>query len=651
MIIEFMQKHRRIFMVFVFLFIGIPLAVMVPNPGGGSGGQVDASYPVAQVGSTPITAEQFLSRYNQVVQDRSRGELPITAIDLVNDGTVETILDGMIQSALVTNQTASLPVLPEPEYLAERLKEDPYFQNDLGEFDKGFYNQWVEANVKRGISWDGIYDNIAEGVNREVHMALLGASARVLDRELREEFEASRTKLKIKAVAIEPPVELSDEELQAHYDENMANYMTPEERRADFFAVSLTPPRPPLADELVRRARGVEDFAELAREHSASFDSDEGGDMGWINETDSLPEHQQPIVELTVGAVSDVIEGVSGLHIYTVEEERTNEDGEREVHARQITLRPALTPEEQAERMARAQALFAAAVDADGDLLTAGVLEDAEVQSTGIFSAQSSTIENVPSIDTFGFRQKMTTLGINEVSEVIQGRDSLYVGVVTEVLPPVQQTFEDAREDVDRDAVALHKNGPEYLERLQEYLDTIEDEAKSLDDISVIYPNLEFEVTETEEFGLTDMLFTQGLFLDTRQAFEALRDVEPGGLSAPVRDFSRVMQVLELVERTPPGQEVWDAEWEDERARLRDAIVSMRQVGRQSDYLQFLREQATEDAMIQVDYDAIFALLGLDQDNPEAPPVPAAPLAEVPDEAASEDDSEPIVLDLGETEE
>ena len=651
MIVEFIQKHRRIMMLFVIVFIGIPLAFWVPTGGSGeSGARFDASFPVAQVGSTPITAEQFLARFNQIVQQRSQGGLPVTALDLVNDGTVETILDALIREAMITNETREAPVYPEQDFLTERLQEDPFFQNDAGEFDKGLYNQWVEGNIKRGFDWDGIFDGLADSVNREVYLELLGASARVLDSELREEFEASRTKLRIRAAAIEPPIELSEEELQAHYDENLQRYMTPEERRADFFAVSLKPPRPALVDELVERARSGEDFADLAREHSESLDSDEGGDMGWINETETLPEHQKPLLELAVGDVSDVIESVAGLHIYKVGEERTNEDGEREIRARQITIRPRLTEEERAERMDRAQALFAAAVEADGDLQAAATAENAEVESTGVFSVRSSSIDNIPNVDTFQFRQKMTALAINEVSEVIESRDNLYVGVITDILQPIQRSFEDARADVERDAINLHKNGPEYLGRVAEYSSKIQEGADSLEEIREMFPELDFEIKETEDFGLTDMLFTQGLFLDTRQAFGALRDREPGQLSRPVLDFSRVTHFLELVERTPPGEEVWEAEWEDERERLRDAILSMRQISRQSDYLQFLREQAADEAMIQLDYDAVFTLLGLDDSGSQSVEAPIATPQSFQDETTDSEDDEPIVLDLDDEE-
>ncbi len=660
MIVEAMHRHRRLIMGFIFLFIGVPLALMIPGGGSGRSGsaQFDASFPVAQVASTPITAEVFLTRYNQVSQQRSQGGLPASAADLVNDGTIEGILDGLIQEAIIGNAMANDPVYPEHAYLTSRLQEDPFFQNVDGEFDKGFYNQWVQANIDRGFNWDSIYDSMADSVSREVYLSLLGASARVLESELREGFESSRMRLRIKAAAIEPKVELSEEELQKQYDDNLSGYMTPEERRADFMAVSMKPPRPDIVDELIERARSGEDFAELAREHSQSFDKEDGGDLGWIGEADTLPEHQAVITDLAPGEISDAVESPGGIHIYAVVEERTNEEGAREIHARQITIRPQLTDEEKELRTQRAQALHAAAIEENGDIEAAGLIEDVEVETTGLFSRTSPVIDNVSNTDTYPFTQGMASLGVGQVSEVIEARDNLYIGVVTEIIPPIQQTFEEAREQVETDATNLYKNGPEFIGKVTEYTSKILEEAENLESIQELIPELEVEIKETEDFKLTDYLFPYNLLIDTRQIFQLLLDKEPGDIAGPIRDFSRVTYLVELVERIAPDQSVWDAEWEDERPLLHNAFQLQRRFGRQSDYLLFLTEKASNEALIQKDYNAIFKLLGLDDTGADpntvaTPPALEAPVAEaLPEVPETESaDEEAIVLDLDEEEE
>ena len=289
----------------------------------------------------------------------------------------------------------------------------------------------------------------------------------------------------------------------------------------------------------------------------------------------------------------------------------------------------------------------------------AGLLEDLEVQTTGFFSNTSPVIENVSNTDAYPFVQGMISLDVAQVSEVIEGRDSLYVGVVTEIVQPVQQTFEEAREKVESDATILYKNGPEYSGKVAEYVSKILKEAEGLESIQELIPELEVEIKETEEFKLTDFLFPYGLLIDTRQVFQAVLDKEPGDIAGPIRDFSRVVYLVELVERIAPDQSVWDDEWEDERARLHDAFLFQQRFSRQGDYLLFLTEKASREALIQKDYAAIFTRLGLDDTgaDPNAAPSTPTPLAfpipdAVPETPETESaDEEAIVLELDEEEE
>ncbi len=642
MIVDMMHKHRRLIIVLMIVFVGVPLALMtVPGSGRGNSraGLIDPSFPVAKVASTPITAEEFFRHYNQLQQQRSQGGLPVSAVDLVNDGSVEAILDSLIQQAIIANQTAEQPIYPEREYLTARLQQDTFFQNPAGEFDRGYYNQWVKANTRGGGNWDTIYNTVANGVNHEVYLTHLGAAARVLESEIRDEFEAAWTKLRIKTAAIEPKVELTEEDLQKQYDDNLANYMTLEERQADFLAVSLKPPRPEIVGELIERARSGEDFAELAREHSQSLDKNEGGDMGWIAEEDLLGDHQSVLLELGVGGISDAVESPVGIYIYKVEEERTNDEGAREFHARQITIRPELSQEEREARMQRAQDLLAAAIEEDGDLEAVSLLDDVEFKSSGPFTATSPSIDNIPNTDAFSFQQAMVPLAIGQLSEVIVGRSNLYIGVVTEVLEPIQQTFEEVREKVETDATSLYKSGPEYATRLADYISTIQEDAEDIEAIQELLPELDLEIKETKEFELADnFLIEGGLFLSTQQVYQLLVDKEPGDLAGPIIDFARVTHFIELVERIAPDESIW----EDERGRLHDALQSRKRIGHQSDYLLFLTEQASNEALIQKDYSAIYSLLGLDDTGADASPEDTFP--------EPEDTQEEIVLDLDEEE-
>jgi parvulin-like peptidyl-prolyl isomerase len=412
--------------------------------------------------------------------------------------------------------------------------------------------------------------------------------------------------MRVKYAAIEPKVELTEEELRAHYDENVETYKTPEERVAQFAAISLEAPLPPVLDDIMARAHGGEDFGELAKEFSEGPQKTSGGDIGWIAETASLPEHQKRLFNMAIGQVSDPIRGPNAVHIYKVTEKRPSTlAGRQDVRVQEILLRPQLSEEEKAARVARAQAIVDAANES-GDLAAAAEAAGVDIHTTNAFSRTSTSIENVDDFDIFAFRRDAIALAPDTVSGIIEGRNNLYVAKIGEVIEPEHQEFETVREQVERNAIAAYKQTPEYQAAVAQYIADIEEKAESLEQIQGLFPELEIEIKETmEPFSQTDFLFQQGARFQAAEAFAALEDKEPGEIAGPIADFSGVEYFIELSERNEPTDEMWAEQWPEERKTLRQQALMSRQFEHQTDYFQYLREQATEDFLIQEDWAAI----------------------------------------------
>ncbi len=78
-----------------------------------------------------------------------------------------------------------------------------------------------------------------------------------------------------------------------------------------------------LAQELKGRALGGEEFADLAREYSEDIGSaQEGGELGWTNPGQMVPEFEQAMNATQVGDISDPVRSQFGWHILEVLDRR-----------------------------------------------------------------------------------------------------------------------------------------------------------------------------------------------------------------------------------------------------------------------------------------------------------------------------------------
>ncbi len=89
---------------------------------------------------------------------------------------------------------------------------------------------------------------------------------------------------------------------------------------------------------LKERLDNKADFAELARSRSEDSSASRGGDLGWLNPGDTVPEFEQAMNALKPGEISAPVRSPFGWHLIEVLERRTQDmtrEGQR-LNARQV---------------------------------------------------------------------------------------------------------------------------------------------------------------------------------------------------------------------------------------------------------------------------------------------------------------------------
>lgn len=68
-----------------------------------------------------------------------------------------------------------------------------------------------------------------------------------------------------------------------------------------------------------------EDFGEQAKLYSQDASAPQGGDLGWINPGDTVPEFEKAMENLPIGEVSEIIKTPFGVHLILVQERRSRD--------------------------------------------------------------------------------------------------------------------------------------------------------------------------------------------------------------------------------------------------------------------------------------------------------------------------------------
>lgn len=155
------------------------------------------------------------------------------------------------------------------------------------------------------------------------------ASQQLTIDQLKSELQKDLMVSKCLEAEIAPKVNVPQAELDAFYAEHPDQFKQPERIRASHILISVDSKATDVqkqeakavADGLLKRARGGEDFAALAKQFSKDSSAQNGGDLNFFPRGQMVPAFETAAFALKApGDISDVVETPFGYHIIRLTE-------------------------------------------------------------------------------------------------------------------------------------------------------------------------------------------------------------------------------------------------------------------------------------------------------------------------------------------
>ena len=379
----------------------------------------------------------------------------------------------------------------------------------------------------------------------------------------------------------------SDDELRNIYNENISEYDQPELRylkyvkwpiisnATDSLRVKLE------AEDLIFRLNDGEDFALLANTYtqdpsnSADPQNLKGGDLGWFNKGQLLPEFEIASFEAEIGSIVGPILTQYGYHVIKVNDKRTVESNEQ-VNASHIllTVQPGRGTENELKDIASIFALEATEFGffALADSLGLEIQESNGLRKESIF------------VDNFGVGRSAVNFAFNNVegstSDAIKNDNFYGVFFLDKVDKETVISFEDVKEDLKNEFLSEFKKN--HIKTLAE---SIKDDNQGEMNLSEIYQeneNLEY-VAETNSalIGSFESIGKSNFIVG------ALADAKEGDILGPLptlrgQAFLRVIDISDVVM----------SDFEEKKDSIKFSLLIDRQNAIWGNWLQALRDNA-----------------------------------------------------------
>ncbi len=452
------------------------------------------------VNDQEIPFQEFQKRYDQMVNAyRQQFGDAISEEMLKGLGVKQQVISQLTQGELLRQGSAAMGIMVAPIEIQSSIKKMPQFQSESG-FDLGKYKAILAAN---SFSPHKFEDSISQDLLNDKGLLFINDFATtVSDSEISALHRQDQESVVVKVIAIKPGafneqivvepealaawfatkkenykgeqkiklkylsfpfksqmagITISDEQVQAQFEKDKADYQTPEQRQARHILLKTSADSSPdqkaaqrkKADDILVKARAGEDFAALATTWSEDTSKANGGDLGTFARGRMVKEFEDAAFALEQGAISEVVTTPFGYHIIKVEKihpaiSRTLEE-----------VRPALVTKLQGEQAK--PAAFQVANSAYEGIISAGSLQAygeknsaTTIGSTEFFSrsAPPAGMERDPR-----FLDTIFALKQGELSSLIETPSGYFIVFAEAIQESAHPQLEEVMEQVKKDYI------------------------------------------------------------------------------------------------------------------------------------------------------------------------------------------------------
>ncbi len=393
--------------------------------------------------------KQMLQRaYGRYAEENPDKEIDDATMNQINNDTFKQLKDEIILNKAMKKYRIKVSdddVMEKLNNPGEDIKKIPDFQTD-GQFDYDKYMdalmtndqfaQYLEMSHRNSLPYEKLYERIKSEVV-------------VTMDDVKDDYIKKNDMAGAKIIFFDPKkienVVATDEEIQANYDQHKEDYKKDPARKYKYVKLPLKASE---ADENLAKSKidsiyaivNVENFAEMAIEHSEGPSAPDGGNLDWFGKGKMVKEFDEKAFIMKSGEISKPILTQFGWHIIYKVDERTNDKGESEILASHILIKvePSVETEDKLAYLATDFYNLAEGVGID----SAGSQMKYEVTETREFYKDATYISGIgreESLVKFAFENK-----VGKVADPIKQKDGSYL--IAQISYKVGEHYQDLEE-------------------------------------------------------------------------------------------------------------------------------------------------------------------------------------------------------------